>query len=286
VSDQRPNAGEKPRVSVLTVTYNHERYIAECLESSLGQVTNFPFEVVVGEDGSRDGTPALVQAFQDRHPARVRARIRARNVGPHQNMLDGFADCRGEYVALLEGDDYWTAKDKLQRQVDLLDAHPEAAACFHQAVVVDEHGGAQHVKPLESDGAFDLSRLLRENFVPTSSLMFRRSAFTGFPRWYFEVRAGDWLLVFLLMGQGRLIFIPEVLNAYRQHPANWSAQRVAGRIKDTIPLFERVPELLDRRHRVLAYRKLWALRAWLVAEQLTGGRFQRGWRALRESLRR
>src|ERR1017187_10207934 len=95
-----------PKVSVLMITYNHEKYIAQAIESVLMQKTNFPFELVIGEDCSTDGTGAIVAEYSRKYPEIIRAHLRERNLGALENFRALFRACRGKYLALLEGDDY------------------------------------------------------------------------------------------------------------------------------------------------------------------------------------
>ncbi|MBN2466214.1 glycosyltransferase [candidate division WOR-3 bacterium] len=115
-----------PLVSVHMLTYNHEPYIAQAIEGVLMQETDFPFELVIGEDCSTDRTREIVLAFQKKHPETVRVITSERNVGPSANELRTDKACRGKYLAYCEGDDYWHHPLKLQKQTDYLEAHPEA----------------------------------------------------------------------------------------------------------------------------------------------------------------
>ena len=121
-----------PKVSVVMLTYNHEKFIAQAIESVLIQRTNFPIELVVGEDCSTDGTREIVRRYAAARPDIIRLVFHEKNVGAYENGQDVLAACQGEYIALLEGDDYWTSPDKLQRQADYLDAQPACALCFHR----------------------------------------------------------------------------------------------------------------------------------------------------------
>src|ERR1700676_449892 len=112
------------KLSVMMITYNHERYIAQAIESILAQKVNFDYELVIGEDCSTDGTRAVILDFHRRYPSRIVPLLRERNLGGPRNFLGTLAACRGKYLALLEGDDYWICTDKLQRQVDFLEANP------------------------------------------------------------------------------------------------------------------------------------------------------------------
>ena len=107
------------------------------------QKANFQFEVVVGADKSPDRTLEIVEEYRRRHPDKVRLIARERNLGSG-NFVETYAACRGEYVAILEGDDYWTSADKLQVQADGLDARPDWALCFHTVQIVRDDGGESH----------------------------------------------------------------------------------------------------------------------------------------------
>src|SRR5215469_3616076 len=120
-----------PKVSVATVAYNHCRFIRQSVESSLGQVTEFPFEVVVGEDCSTDGTREILAEMQEANPEKLRVLFGEKNLGMQWNHARTVGACRGEYVAVLDSDDYWTCKEKLALQVQFMDEHPEYAISFH-----------------------------------------------------------------------------------------------------------------------------------------------------------
>ena len=130
------------KVSVAMITYNHERFIAQAIESVLMQQTDFAVELVIGEDCSTDGTREIVRAYGERYPERVHPLLHEHNLGlkGHNNFVATLKACRGQYIALLEGDDYWTDPHKLQKQVDFLDGHPEYVGCFHNAMEVFDDG--------------------------------------------------------------------------------------------------------------------------------------------------
>ena len=131
------------RLSVAMITYNHERFIAQALESVLAQRVNFDYEIIVGEDCSTDGTRAIVMDFHRRYPGGIVPLLREKNIGGARNIELTLAACRGHYLAMSEGDDYWTCEDKLQRQVDFLDANPDYAICCHRVQIFDEIGTNQ-----------------------------------------------------------------------------------------------------------------------------------------------
>jgi len=121
---------DKPLVSVNMITYNHEPYIAQAIEGVLQQKTNFPFELVIGEDCSTDGTREIVFDYKKKYPDTIRVITSDKNVGACKNSLRTEKACRGKYIAYCEGDDYWHHPQKLQKQVDYLESHPECGLVF------------------------------------------------------------------------------------------------------------------------------------------------------------
>ena len=208
------------KVSVAMVTYNHEPFIAQAIESVLMQQTEFGVDLIIGEDCSTDGTREIVTEYARRHPERIRPLWHEHNVGAQANFVAVLNACRGQYIAALEGDDYWTDPRKLQRQVDFLEAHPECALCFHKAVVVaqdDIH--LPRFKPQNSmKTIIDLDYLLGEaNFAPTCSVMLRNGLVTRYPEWFYTLPVGDWALLVLNAQFGKIGYLDEVMSVYRSH---------------------------------------------------------------------
>lgn len=119
-----------PLVSVVTITYNHEPWIARTIEGVLSQKVDFPLEMVIAEDCSTDGTRAVCERYAEAHPDIIRLLPSERNLGIIPNERRAMAAARGKYIAFCEGDDYWTEPSKLQRQVDFLESHPDYSVCF------------------------------------------------------------------------------------------------------------------------------------------------------------
>ena len=136
------------KLSVIFITYNHEKYVERAIKSVLEQETNFPFEVIIGDDCSTDSTRQILDEIAAAYPPhepsfsgdrQVRFVKRDKNTGrPTLNVYETTQECTGEYLAYLEGDDYWTDKHKLQKQVDFLEAHAEYIAVTHGCVLIDE----------------------------------------------------------------------------------------------------------------------------------------------------
>lgn len=127
-------------VSIASTAYNHERYIERALNSILIQETNFKFEIIIGEDRSNDGTRRIIERYRRRYPELIRPIYNERNIGLKENDYAVRRRLRGKYRALLEGDDYWLIKDKLQRQVDYLEKHPEYSAITGEFLTINTNG--------------------------------------------------------------------------------------------------------------------------------------------------
>jgi glycosyltransferase involved in cell wall biosynthesis len=232
------------KVSVCLITYNHERFIAQALDSVLMQ-TGVEFELVVGDDCSTDGTRALLLDYQRRHPNRLRLLLPEQNQGMLPNFTRTIQACKGEYVALLEGDDYWTDPTKLRKQAAYLDAHRDCVLCFHTVAELDESAvtPSRYYPPHgQRKATYSLDDLLVINPMHTCSVMFRNGLIDTFPSWFYRLRLGDWALHLLHAQYGSAGYLPEVMAVYRRHSGGeWSTQsqlRRAGAIMTMLGYFD------------------------------------------------
>lgn len=206
-----------PKVSVRLITFNHAPFIAQALDGVLMQETNFPFEIVVGDDGSSDGTTEIVLDYQRRHPDRIRVLLARNNLGKYTgngrlNFIRTLQACRGKYIAILEGDDFWTSSDKLQCQADFLDANEDCALCFHNVHLEDSTGyfkGKQSYAhrsrrlPLDREADFTIADTLPGGLIPTCSALVRNSdRISSPPLFFYHTLTADWLL-WLLACEGK-----------------------------------------------------------------------------------
>lgn len=228
----------RPRVSVLFTTYNHERWVAQALASVLQQSLAGEVEIVWQDDASTDGTVAVVEALLAGCTIPVTRLLRQNNrmgrgVPCHMDLIEA---ARGNYLAVLEGDDLWCDPDKLRLQVQALDSQPGIDLCFARARVVAD--GAAIDAPAQgflsdlgdAPGVAALSAVIRGDggYMHTSSLLVRRQALTGAPRWFFEFQPiGDYMIQVLGATRGGALYLPQVLSHYRtQVGGSWS-ERVA-----------------------------------------------------------
>jgi len=229
------------KLSVCIFTYNHKQFIERTIESVLSQTTEFDFEVVVGEDCSTDGTRCIVKSFQQRYPGKIRGIYNERNLGMMENNSHTILQARGEYVAILDGDDYWTNERKLQEQVNFLEAHPEYVYCFHDARILKQDGqwhertccGPDHKKVVRFED------VICDVHIPTASLVFRRKAIDGYPpAWFNSLNAPDRPLFLLLASRGPGYYFNEPWSVYRQHSnGTWTGQHYQSRWLTHLQIF-------------------------------------------------
>lgn len=214
------------KLSILLVTYNQEQYIQQCLDSILMQHVNFEYEVIIGDDCSTDNTPLICDEYAERYPF-IHVFHHSKNMGHVGNWEFCLNQCHGEYIAILEGDDFWIDNRKLQKQVDYLDTHPEVALTVTNINPIYELGALQRSFEFETMG----ERIWKRNevcgngwYILSSSSMFR-NVFQNFvfPK---EIHIADsYLFPYLLdVTNGLAYAFPEQMTAYRQHPNNVSAK--------------------------------------------------------------
>ncbi len=206
------------RVSVSMVSHQHERFLRQAVESVLAQDFT-DWELVIGDDASTDSTGEILRELAALHPGRIRVLPREQKLGPRVNYMRTLSACRGQYVALLDGDDWWCSPHKLSRQVALLDAHPEHALCFCAAREVSDPGDAPlgELRPPGARAVYRLPELLADNLACSCTVVFRRGLFGDFPDWYREVPVGDWPLHSLNARHGSLAYLDEVMAVHRVH---------------------------------------------------------------------
>jgi len=259
---------QPPKVSVLMIAYNQEKFISQAIESVLMQETDFPVELVIGEDCSTDGTRRIVEEYAKKHPDRIRPLYRTTNLGVNVNFAGTLAACNGEYVALLDGDDYWTDARKLAKQTAFLDGHPECAICFHNAFVFtdglnnDEPGlnanrtGNQLLCRPGMQTRYSQTELLKGNVIPYCSVMFRRTAAGTLPAWFEKLSIEDLPLYILCAEHGPAAYLNEVMAAYRLHPnSHWSSKSRQAKAVLEIKMYEELERYFHSRPRSAAVRK-------------------------------
>jgi glycosyltransferase involved in cell wall biosynthesis len=230
------------KVSALLLTYNQERFIGAAIEGALMQKTDFPCEVVVADDCSTDGTRDVIRRYYQRYPDRIRVLLNRHNIGARRTFSRAYWACRGPYVAFADGDDYWTSPDKLQRQADLLDRHPEYALCFHSVLMIWEDGGREPMlyRPFPIRETYTLRDLADHNFIGACSVMYRRGVFREYPAWHYTMPVGDWSQHILHARHGAIGYLDEPMGVYRQHSGGvYSAKPATYRLRIAVDMLRR-----------------------------------------------
>ncbi len=207
----------KPVVSVYTITYNHEKYIAESIDSFLIQETDFPFEIVIGEDCSTDGTRKIIEEYVEKYPNIIKLITSENNVGMQANGQRTMEACKGQYIATCEGDDYWTDKNKLQIQKDFLESNPEYIICYtdveafcENGIIYDYIGGA--TKDLTAD------ELKKAAPINTLTTMYRNIMKDKFSIEFKASKYGDLFIWSILGYYGKGKYLSEIKpSRYRVH---------------------------------------------------------------------
>lgn len=218
----------EPKVSICMITYNHEKFIAQAIDSILMQQTDFDFELLIGEDCSADRTREIVVDYHKRYPDKIKLLLNENNLGMIQNFIQTFKACMGKYIALLESDDYWTDPLKLQKQVDVLERHPECIAChhWHKYAIKDESGTYIEIPAPKNYGQGYFPKKIgtvRDIFanrlrIKTRTVMYRNifNEIDFPPEWFTHVAFGDVPFSMIMGEYGDFFFIDYPMAVYRQ----------------------------------------------------------------------
>jgi len=239
-------------VSVWIITYNHEPYIAEAIESVLMQKTDFDYKIIIGEDCSTDRTREIVKEYKNKYPDKIDLYLSEENLGVMGLIRATYGMCKGKYVTSFDGDDYYTDPYKLQKQVDFLEANPDFVLHFHRANIINEVRGYEIMSgeafSRNPDNTLDVDHFLEgTNPIITSSVMNRNVLGATLPEWYFELPFPDYSYYFLLMQYGKVQYSSEVMSAYRVHEkGSWSGESEKIQYQNMIDFYSQI-------HRHLAY---------------------------------
>ena len=226
----KPVNESKPLVSVVTSTYQHAPYIRQCLDSIVSQNVDFPFELIIGEDGSTDGTREICIEYAKRYPEKIRLFLRDRRISHYTdssgrdvrlNSLFSVESARGKYIALCEGDDYWIDNKKLAKQVDILEKNKSISFCSHNYVIFDEKKSfyenspqAKALKRYPDTFVYEIENPLGWIWK-TLTLMYRKEFFPS--EFFLDYRYWrDVHLNYYLFKKGPAIHLNEVMGVYRR----------------------------------------------------------------------
>jgi glycosyltransferase involved in cell wall biosynthesis len=240
------------------MTFNHEQYIDEALKGIFIQETNFPVEVVIGDDFSQDNNLKIIRLYKDTVNIKVKLLNRIKGddyykkrmvYGRIFNFTNIIENCTGKYIALLDGDDYWTDPYKLQKQVDFLEDNPDYVLVHHNAKTIDEKGNLVNESNLPPANRADLSPedLQKGKVISTLTMCFR-NVIRDFPEEFYKVPIADMFLVSLLGRHGKAKYMPEIEPAmYREHSGGvWSSLNLQKRTRAKIKTWNLMAQYFKR----------------------------------------
>ena len=229
---------EKPFVSIVCLTYNHEMFINQAIDGFLMQKTNFPIEILIHDDASTDKTSAIIRDYQTKYSEIIKPIFQTENQFSKGKGYVGFTLCcqkaAGKYIACCEGDDYWIDPLKLQKQVDLLETHKDFAVCAHDTRIRNEHYEkldgmlfsrfCNNIFLTLPQKEYTFEDTLTGNIFHMSSIVYRNFP-VQFPKWMNRFTAGDMILFMLLAQQGKIYFMKDVMSVYRSNLKSITSSR-------------------------------------------------------------
>jgi glycosyltransferase involved in cell wall biosynthesis len=234
-----------PILSIICPTYNQEKFIGQALDGFVMQKTEYPFEIIVHDDASTDKTAAIAKAYEDKFPHLFS------NIYQSENQLSKSIDnvtkitfnaAQGKYLALCEGDDYWTDPYKLEKQIRFLENHPTYVGCFHNTEerFENDDNKASFLYCDDSNAKdYSFGELSLNNPIPTCSVVFRNKLFADFPKWYRTLKMGDWPLHLLNAQFGNYWYMPKVMGVHRLHSEGiWMSQHTEKMKQYTIEAYD------------------------------------------------
>lgn len=231
------------------LVYNHERFLRQALESVLMQQTNFDYELIIGEDCSTDHSKSIIEEYNKKYQGKMHVIYRETNIGAAKNLIDCLLKCSGEYIAFLEGDDYWTDNHKLQKMVDYLEKNPQYSAAAHNYKIVDSLNRFIH-NGLKYDTIYEFDKKELENYrLPsqTSALVIRNITSKidnedSRKILKYHWMPGDRIFIMILLRYGKIAVLPEIMSAYRYYTettgTNWSSQHKKETVENYVYTFK------------------------------------------------
>lgn len=216
----------KKKVSCHIITYNQKNFISQCIDGVLMQQTDFPYEIIIGDDNSTDGTREILIEFKKKYPEIITLNLRqerGEGIPGKENFVSTLAMCKGEYISLCDGDDYWTNPFKLQKQVDFLEQNKDYVLCFHQINILNTDGIIVEDFITNVPDNYETQETLAklDNYIHTPSVVFR-NVIKEFPFEFQLSPIGDYFLYMLLTQHGKLKYLEEKMCVYREGVGIWS----------------------------------------------------------------
>lgn len=244
---------KKPFVSVCMITYNHQSYIAEAIEGVLMQKTTFPFELVIGEDCSSDRTREICLEYQRKYPDVIRLLMNEQNIGMIPNFVQTLKACQGKYIALCEGDDYWTDPMKLSEQVSFLEENNSFSASSHNVTVIYEDSNREsHSFGKDVPQIIKPDDLVGLRKFHTASVVFRKYIIEDTPL-PTNITSGDRALFLLLGCHGDIAYLNKLMAVYRKNNtgiSSWVTEKILKKDLNIIKWLNRIDKKVPKKQYV------------------------------------
>lgn len=241
------------KVSISCITYNHEKYIEQAIQSFLMQKTNFKYEILIHDDASTDSTTKIIRSYHKKYPDIIKPILQEENqLSKRLENLEykyNFTRVKGKYIALCEGDDYWTDPYKLQKQVDYMEANPKCTLCTHSVNIVDAQNEQNLgiIRPYQSNGQINAEKFILGGgmFIGTNSILFPKKEIKEMPQWYFDAPVGDYPLQVFLASKGYAYYIDEIMSSYRANVNGSWSNRVYYSLDGRVNHYSKISDMLD-----------------------------------------
>ena len=261
-------------VSICCLVYNHEKYLRECLDGFVNQVTNFKFEVLIHDDASTDNSVAIIKEYEDKYPDIIKPIYQEENQyskGIKISLTYQYPRAKGKYIAICEGDDCWCDNKKLQRQVDFLESHDDFSMCFHATKVINCKTNEEHVQSSYEKKCVASTRdIIVEGgaFIPTASIVFRKKYISQIPKYFLKADVGDYPLQLHLASKGKVFFFNDVMSIYRfEREGSWMTEYRKQSDKKKIQHFKIETEWLEDFNKETSYQYTKAVAKRILSHQ-------------------
>ena len=242
------------KVTIVTTTYNQEKYIGQAIDGMIMQKTKFPFKILISDDCSTDNTKKILEDYKHKYPDKIEIINHEKNLGAMQNFVDTLSKVKdSEYVALCDGDDFWTDENKLQKQVDFLDGNKDFNICFYKSRLFYQNGEKEdEIIPHDIEEVTTIEDLVNQNYIVANSVLYR---------WKFNdidlkdifpenIVPGDYYIHLLHAQDGKIKMINEVMSAYRRHDSGvWWSEDNKDKEEFTLKYGERFLNFYDEAER-------------------------------------
>lgn len=216
-------------VSISCITYNHENFIKEALDSILMQETNFNYEILIHDDASTDSTPDIIKEYEEKYPDLIKPIYQKNNQyskGIKVNAMN-VERALGKYIAICEGDDYWTNPHKLQEQFDYMQDHPECSVCVHagHSVNLDSKVIDKPLRPNNGNKIYNIGEIISGGggLFATNSIFYRRELCLERPKFFNTSPVGDYPLIIYLSLKGSVYYVDKFMSTHRINvPGSWT----------------------------------------------------------------